>query len=147
MLRVLLPEADATNSEEATSESGRQRGHGETVLVVEDEAVIRELTVRMLGSLGYRVHDASGGDAAMAFLRQEENQVDLVLTDVVMPGLSGARFLQELQGWDAELPVILMSGHAEDRLSSVDWKSMTAGFLRKPFSMDELAESVHRALR
>jgi len=138
---VLLPACD---EEAAVPASGAGPGAvtgTETVLVVEDQETVRELVSEMLGEVGYRVLTASGADEALGVT----DPYDLVLTDVVMPGMSGVQLAARLRESHPELRVILTSGYASETvLGGLDPRE--ARFLQKPFTSGELTAAVRAAL-
>jgi signal transduction histidine kinase/ActR/RegA family two-component response regulator len=118
----------------------------ETVLVVEDEDVLRRLVQRILEVHGYTVHAASNGPAALGFLRRSAGTVDLLLTDVVMPQMSGIQLVAEARRLRADLPVLFMSGYPD--LADPSGNGIPRGpeLLCKPFTSDALARAVRKAL-
>lgn len=121
------------------------RGEG-TLLVAEDEEPIRLLLVQLLTSLGFQVIEAADGHEALAKLRAHAGAVRLLLLDVTMPGLDGAATLRALRVLAPHLPVILMSGYSEGELGDRFTGADLAGFLHKPFTPEDLAARVRRAL-
>ncbi len=115
-----------------------------TVLVVEDEGAIRRLVVKILGRHGYEVVAAPDGETGLRRFA-ECGEVDLVLTDVVMPGLDGVRMVQQLRKRRPDLPVLFMSGYSGDHHRGIpdDDRAM---MLDKPFTPAQLVERVERAL-
>jgi PAS domain S-box-containing protein len=143
-LTIRLPLADAVGPSAGTAVTEplpMARGV-ETVIVVDDESQVRDICLRMLGRLGYRVYAAADGAAAIALLTTMP-AVDLVITDLVMPGVGGLELRQWLGGRPESPKVILMSGYNEELA--------TAGadgtpFLAKPFTAHELATLVRGTL-
>jgi PAS domain S-box-containing protein len=121
-------------------------GEGQLVLVVEDEPALRGLVVMMLEKLGYWVKEAANGREAVILVEEEGLKPDLLLTDVVMPEMGGSALAQRLRKDMSGLKVIYMSGYADDTV--LDHGVITPGvdFLRKPFSMADLAAQVESAL-
>jgi two-component system cell cycle sensor histidine kinase/response regulator CckA len=119
---------------------------GRAVLVVEDEPALRGLVVMMLEKLGYDVFEAGNGGEALRLIQEEGLQPDLLLTDVVMPEMSGTVLVERLQGFMPGLKVMYMSGYADETI--LDHGIIGAGmeFLRKPFSMTDLEERVEALL-
>ncbi|MEM7159913.1 MAG: ATP-binding protein [Myxococcota bacterium] len=116
-----------------------------TVLVVEDEAAIRRLVVRILGRQGYEVLAASDGESGLRRF-VERGDIDLVLTDIVMPGLDGVGLVRLLRRRRPELPIVFMSGYSGDHRRGIgvaDRKRM----LDKPFTPEQLVERIDEALR
>jgi PAS domain S-box-containing protein len=119
------------------------RGNGEVVLVVEDEPAVRIVAVRTLEENGYRVYTAEDGTDALALFFQRRNQVDLVLTDVVMEQMGGVQLVQALQRISPDVRVIVSSGHCtQDDRKSLEDCGVTA-FLDKPYKPENLLTIVH----
>ena len=128
------------------SESARQvRANGrETILLVEDEDAVRQLAAEVLGRYGYRVVAAGSGEEALGIVDLQKLRPDLLLTDVVMPGISGNELAERLrQKWRA-LPIVLMSGYSAD---AVLQNGDRIGFLQKPFTATTLGQKVGEMLR
>ena len=121
-------------------------GGTETLLLVEDEDAVRGLAVRILSEYGYTVLSAANGKDALQALREAENTVDLMVTDVVMPGMGGAELAQKTRRLQPDVPILFVSGYAdpEDRIGST--LAHRAAFLRKPFSPADLARAVRDLL-
>ena len=144
---IELPVALGEVPEREPSRQARvARGGSETVLLVEDEPSVRRLISRMLGSVGYRVLDASGGDEAQAKLAAHEGPVHLLLSDVMMRGLTGPELAQRIRAARPGIRVLLMSGLAEGggREHADLWAE--ASFLAKPFTTQVLLERVRQLL-
>ena len=124
------------------------RGRGERVLLVEDEAAVRQAVSDMLERLGYQVSAASDGAEAMGLWRKELGSFDLVLSDIVMPGgISGDDFAEQVLREKRDLRVVLMSGYRpEVRIHSPDLVPRIS-FLQKPFSATALADVLHERLK
>jgi two-component system CheB/CheR fusion protein len=121
------------------------KGEGE-VLVVDDELTVRSFLGAALPHLGFQVVTASNGAEAVELIRASSQQPDVVLLDLTMPGLSGAETHQAMRALRPELRIILMSGFDEAEATSGIPPSRLAGFLRKPFLLDDLAASLRNAL-
>lgn len=117
-----------------------------TVLVVDDEPVVRRLAYRILNDAGYRVLEASDGAEALEVLRAAPSRIDLVIVDAIMPNLDGAALSTEIfETWPTQR-VLLMSAHGEEVFSRLGLKRMSAPFLAKPFTEEEMLSKVERAL-
>jgi two-component system cell cycle sensor histidine kinase/response regulator CckA len=115
-----------------------------TVLLVEDEPMVRSVAERALTRHGYKVVTADNGEDALEVLRSGEN-IDLLITDVVMPGMDGPSMVLEARKTWPDLKILFMSGYAEEQLrKSIDIENVN--FLPKPFSVTELAEAARRAV-
>jgi len=128
-------------SEEATALHGK-----ETILVVEDEDVLRELAVESLKHFGYQVLTASNGKEALKLCSQIEPHPDLVLTDVVMPKMSGKKLVDKLVELYGPLRVLYMSGYTEDSIVHHGILNPHTDFIQKPFDPLHLAKKVREVL-
>jgi DNA-binding response OmpR family regulator len=115
-----------------------QRGTG-TVLLADDEPLLRELGETILTQAGYTVLTAPDADALKSLLTEYSGAIDLLLTDVNMPGISGPELASLVRERRPNIRVLYMSGWAADEIKSVD---RDAGFLQKPFSPSELTAKV-----
>jgi two-component system cell cycle sensor histidine kinase/response regulator CckA len=114
----------------------------ETILIVEDDEDVRVLTALMASNAGYHVHTAANGDAALALLDRSAAEVQLVVTDMVMPGMTGRRFAAELKARRRETKVLYMSGYIDDqRVMAPD-----EHFIGKPFSSAALLRKIRDVL-
>ena len=115
-----------------------------TVLLVEDEPTVRSVAERALTRHGYKVLTADNGEEALEILGREET-IDLLISDVVMPGMDGPMVVREARKSRPELKILFMSGYAEEQLrKSIDIENVN--FLPKPFSVTDLAEAARRAM-
>ncbi len=119
---------------------------GETMLVVEDEALIRSNVRECLQQLGYCVLEAESAEAALRVCDEQAGKIDLVLTDLVMPGMGGHQLAAELVRRYPSVRMLFMSGYTEDSAARRDILLQGSAFLQKPFSVAELSHSVHLAL-
>jgi two-component system cell cycle sensor histidine kinase/response regulator CckA len=118
----------------------------QTILVVDDEPVVRRLAYRILNAAGYRVLEAADGAEALTVLREARGPVDLVVVDAVMPNVDGATLTGRIfDDWPSQR-VLLMSAHGEDVFGRLGLQRMRAPFLGKPFTDEELLAKVSRAL-
>ncbi len=144
--KVYLPQADAAEIAAAAPPAvARPRSGSETVLVVEDADGLRELTRRLLERDGYKVLVAANAEAALR-LFEENERIDVLLTDIVMPGTSGPQLTTQLAGRRPNLKVIYMSGYTEE--SIVEHGVLNAGiaFLHKPFTSASLVGKIREVL-
>ena len=129
---------------EAIAESAAPIGGSETVLVVEDEPALRELEKLMLEDAGYDVLAAENAAEALELARR--HAVDLVVVDIVMPGMSGPRFVDELRARGREVPAIFVSGYGTDELSNRGVATSDSQVIQKPFHADVLLSNVRKVL-
>jgi CheY-like chemotaxis protein len=118
----------------------------ETILVVEDEAEVRAMIAEVLESSGYTVFEAAGAEEALRVCTAEENAVDLVLTDVIMPGHSGGELATWLGERMPDLRLMFMSGYTDDAVVRSGAFSRGNVFLQKPFRLSDLLHKVREAL-
>jgi CheY-like chemotaxis protein len=143
-LRLFLPRTAGAAAETAPVPVAAQAvdGTGETVLVVEDNAALRRVAVRLLGRLGYTVIEADSGEAALAQLAT--TQVHVLFTDVVMPGgMNGFELAQRARTAQPDIKVLLTSGFPEQL---TDPAAVGARLLNKPYRADDLALAVRETL-
>ncbi|MBI3568575.1 MAG: PAS domain-containing protein [Gemmatimonadetes bacterium] len=143
--RVYLPRTDGVvEPARKPSDVAAEKGSG-TILVVEDETVVRQLVERSLRAYGYTVLTAADGREALDIAAKSGSDIDLVITDVIMPGLSGTDLAARLRDERPGLPVLFMSGYPDHaRMSSPDIPAER--LLQKPFTPAQLAHRVHEAL-
>ena len=143
---AVFPATDeAAGPEGAPAETLRPRG-GETILVVEDEDAMREVTRRILAHNGYTVLTAAGGADAIALVERAEDPIDLVVTDVVMPQMLGKEVVRRLLSVRPGLRVLYMSGYAQPVLASKGTLEPGVTLLEKPFSEPVLLAKVRDVL-
>ena len=121
-------------------------GGDETILVVEDEASVSNLVMRVLGGKGYRLLKALNGEQAIAVWNENEGKIDLVLSDVVMPVMGGPEFVKALRESGNDPHVLFVSGYTSNALAALTDAGMDLDLLEKPFSAAELAGRVRLAL-
>ena len=122
-------------------------GHpgSETILLVEDEDVVRDLTRRVLERQGYTVLACADGMQAVALAELNDRRIDLLLTDVVMPGMRGYDVAKRVAGTRPTIKILYMSGYAEEALVGQPAFAASA-LIEKPFAVDALARRVRETL-
>jgi two-component system, cell cycle sensor histidine kinase and response regulator CckA len=146
VIQAYWPEFQGTPEEVAhTVAAPVVRGGSECLLIAEDDTVLRALTVRTLARLGYRCLAAESAEAALVVLRSGES-VDLLVTDVVMPGMSGGSLGEHLERERPGLPILYISGFAGEDVIRRGLLAAGRPFLQKPFAPDELALKVREVL-
>jgi CheY-like chemotaxis protein len=131
-------------SEEAAQEP--PPGHGETILVAEDESVVRALTVRILETAGYRVIEASDGAEAVRLFRLHASEVAAAVIDAVMPELDGRGAARRMREVRPDLPVVFATGHDFATLEDVTEGRERSSIIHKPYRAQELLLRVRRAV-
>jgi signal transduction histidine kinase/CheY-like chemotaxis protein len=146
---VFFP-ASATAPDARTVQSAPEaevRGGQETILIVEDEPVLRDMAHLILKECGYRILEACSGREALMVWDRHQGAIDLVLTDVVMPeGISGMDLAQRLLATKPKLKIVFASGYSMDNLDTAFVRNGKAGFLQKPYTHLTLAKAVRSAL-
>jgi two-component system, cell cycle sensor histidine kinase and response regulator CckA len=123
-----------------------QQGGVETILLVEDEATLRNLADRILSKNGYRVLSAKDGVEAMALIESHEGPIDLLVTDVIMPKAGGREVAEHALRKSPRTKVLYISGYADDAVVLNGVLDADVPFLAKPFSPDALLRNVRRIL-
>ena len=136
---------DKPREEEGSTPAGHSGSRTATILLVEDEMPLRRLLFQVLTAAGHAVLEAANGEEALALGERRSQPIDLLLTDVVMPGMSGPELVGRLRSVRPNLPVLYMSGYDRDL---IDQKTLetAAGFLPKPFGPRALLEGVDQLL-
>ena len=141
---LFLPRTRASLPKTVLEEPGRPKStRAATILVVDDDAAVRELTVHALEALKYRVFEAHSGPAALELIRATE-VLDLILIDLVMPGMNGRDLAGQIRADDPNRAILFMSGY--DDLSGTEDPFANEMVIKKPFKLVELAAAVERAL-
>ena len=143
---IYLPQvAEAARPLRPTPISVPARGD-ETILIVEDEESLRRVAQRVLALAGYTVLEATNGGDAMRLLERHEPPVDLVLTDVVMPGMSGGELASRIREWNPEMKILFTSGYADDAIGHHGVLDEGVHFLAKPYAIADLTNKVREVL-
>jgi len=143
---IFLPASDRVLEEEAQPFDDAIKTGCETVLVVDDEIVIRDVTKEMLEDLGYRVLTARSGEEAISLFRSRVGGIDLVILDMIMPGTGGGEVYDALRAMDPDVRVILSSGYSIDGKAREIMERGIREFLQKPFRMEDLSRKVRSVL-
>jgi len=147
--KVYLPGlvgARTESSPEPAATGPAAAGSG-TILLVEDEPALREAAVEHLRSLGYEVLDVADGEQALRVAQEFPRAIDLLLTDVIMPGLGGTELGHQVQRLRPEIRVLYMSGYTENAALQDPATKLPGHFLQKPFSFRVLGEAVMELLK
>jgi PAS domain S-box-containing protein len=142
--RITLPRAIGEETETAPRDTSAT--NHQTVLVIEDEPLVRRMVERTLARAGYTVLAARSGNDALSMCERHEGKIHLVLTDVVMPRMSGPEVAQRILDQRPEVRVLYMSGYADDALDGRGLERGDVAFLRKPFQPDELTDKMRDVL-
>jgi CheY-like chemotaxis protein len=127
--------------------AAEQSGRGETVLVVEDEAGLRELVCRGLEESGYSVLDAGCAQEALVVAGKHTGTIDLLLTDIIMPGMLGTTLAEKMRQIRPGIRLLFISGYPDNAVVQHGFVAESAPFMEKPFTLDALARKVHEVLK
>jgi two-component system cell cycle sensor histidine kinase/response regulator CckA len=151
IFRIFLPVYDAPP--EAKPEAPKARpaprdlsGAGR-ILFVEDEDMVRGVAARLLRARGYEVIEAADGEEALIICEEQAGKIDLLISDVIMPGMDGPTLLKKARGYLGSAPVMFISGYAEADFSDMLEGETDVTFLPKPININSLAEKVKQALQ
>jgi two-component system cell cycle sensor histidine kinase/response regulator CckA len=148
--RIYLPQHMAGIEKSTKAESGEDgprdlTGIG-TILLVEDEDAVRLFSARALRNKGYQVLEARSGEAALEIINEHLDEINLIISDVVMPKMDGPTMIKEVRARRSDVPVIFISGYAEDAFRRRVDTGEEAHFLLKPFTLKQLAAKVKEVL-
>lgn len=118
----------------------------ETILLVDDEAMVVDVTKELLKSMGYAVIAANGGEQAISELSTMADSVDLVILDMIMPGMDGSATFDRIREMQPAIPVILSSGYALDGKADEIMKRGCSGFIQKPYTISKLSDKIRTVL-
>jgi two-component system, cell cycle sensor histidine kinase and response regulator CckA len=118
----------------------------ETVLFVDDEEEIVKVSKALLEIMGYRVLTARNGQEALQVYQQRKEDIDIVLLDMIMPGMNGSHVYEKLKAINEDVRVLLLSGYSKDREATAILASRCDGFIQKPFKVQDLSRSIRQAL-
>ncbi len=145
VFHIALPQDHTVAAPRAASAPSMRAG-SETVLVTEDEVTVRTLVHRLLEEAGYTVLPAAGASEALRVCREYPGPIDLLLTDVVMPHMSGTALARQAAALRPDMHVLFMSGYSGAEIAARGLSDTSLALLRKPFSAGELSDAVRNAL-
>jgi two-component system cell cycle sensor histidine kinase/response regulator CckA len=145
--KVYLPRVDENAQEyRQATDTGEVLQGTETILLAEDEEIVRTLAREILESYGYQVLEAANGGAALLICERHTGAIDLLITDVIMPEMSGRELSERLSQLRPAMKVLYMSGYTDDAIIHQGVLDTGANFIQKPFSPDALAQKVREVL-
>ena len=145
---VYLPRVEESAEELSPAKSQQNEAGGcETVLLVEDEESVRELVRVTLVSRGYNVLEAENGECGLRIAEAFKEHIDILITDVVMPGIGGRELAKKLVSLRPGIRVLYLSGYTEDAVVTPGALGPSSAFLQKPFTLQNLAKKVREVLR
>ena len=147
--KIYLPVGDNNRyaNDTGSDEEEKDLQGTETVLLVEDNPDVRDMTHRILEKLGYRVYTAESPEIALGILTDQNRNIELLLTDVVMPGMNGRQLYQEALRHHSNLRVLYMSGYTENVIAHRGVLDEGIHYIQKPFTSRDLAFRIREAFR
>jgi PAS domain S-box-containing protein len=146
---VYLPRAaeeEVETEEERPETVGKETTGNRTILLVEDEEMVRELAIEIFRGTGYTVLEAPNGEQALSVCERHAGKIDLVVTDVVMPGMNGIELARRLDGLRPGIPILFMSGYSEEAMEDLGRTVKGRAFLQKPITPTILSRKVQEIL-
>jgi CheY-like chemotaxis protein len=145
--KIYLPRVvEPDGTEELKDSSPRLALGAETILLVEDEELVRSLSRQVLESCGYSVIEAGDGVEALEIFEKSEKRIDLLITDVVMPRMGGPELAEKLLALVPNLPILFASGYTDDAIVRHGVLETNVNFIQKPFTIDDVARKVRDLL-
>lgn len=142
---IYLPASEKNVMKEKRDEETLARGT-ETILLADDEKMVLEVSKEMLEFLGYRVYPAGSGQEAIAVFQEKRAEIDLVILDMIMPGMSGEETFNRLRGIDPHARILLSSGYSIDGEARTMMDRGCNGFIQKPFQMKTFSRKIREIL-
>jgi len=146
VFHLYFPVVDSAESEPLVEQRPLPRGQGECILFVDDEPAVVQIGARMLTKLGYRPLAFTSATEALAAFQEKPNEIDLVVTDLTMPDLSGVELARRVYALRPGLPLVITSGHMQADDADQARALGVRYFVEKPFMLNTLAETFHHAL-
>ena len=143
---IYFPAVDAPLTTTVTPEIKDLKGQGEIILLVEDDEALRESVSTYLDLHGYKVLEASDGDQALRMANQHAESIEVLVTDIILPKLSGAELAREVTKKFPHVVTLYMSGYTDREVINYDPASSTAGFLQKPFALQTLLQKLREMI-
>ncbi len=145
--KVYLPAVEATETQHPTAALELPKGEGELILVVDDEAAVREIAKTLLEAHNYRVLTASDGVEAITLYAQHQDEVKVVLTDMMMPAMDGPTAIRILQKMNSQIKIIAASGIGLKETLAAAADTGVKTFLSKPYTLEELLKTLQEVLQ
>ncbi|MGZ6275350.1 MAG: ATP-binding response regulator [Syntrophales bacterium] len=142
---VYLPASEKEFVKEAHVPADAVKGEG-TILLVDDEDMIVEVSRELLEVLGYHVHVAKNGRDAIEIYKEKQNEIDVIILDMIMPGMSGEEIFEVLKSINPDVRVILSSGYSINGKAKEIMKRGCKAFIQKPFQMGDLSDKIQKVL-
>ncbi len=144
--KVFFPATSPARKAEIEQAPSARASRGEIILVVEDEDDLRRMIVRALRLLDYQILEACTGEEAVDIIQKKNSAIDLLITDIVLPGIGGARVAQVVSSLVPKVKVLFMSGYTDNAMFHQKLLEAGSAFIQKPFTLDALEEKVAKIL-
>jgi len=145
--KIYLPRVEKETGKGRPSDEIKKPSRGvETLLLVEDDAAVREVTLAMLADSGYKILQASSGDEALKICEEHKGEIHLLLSDVVMPGMSGKELADRIIEEHSGMKVLFMSGYTDNAIQHHGVLEPGTAFIEKPFSQAVLTRKIRDVL-
>ena len=144
---IYLPASNRKLEEKAPAPNSQVAGGSESILLVDDETIVLDAVGNMLRHLGYNVKTANSGAQAVETYRAHKQEIDLVILDMVMPGMGGSDTFNQLREINPEVRVILCSGYSADGHAAEILERRCQGFMQKPFTLSKLSQKLHEVFQ
>lgn len=142
---LLFPIAAGVDIEVTTLQATGKSGNGEQILLVEDTAEVREVTQEILREAGYAVTSVECANDALTRIRGNDS-IDLLLTDIGLPDMSGRKLVEIARSWRPSLPILFMTGYEEDPSAARQFTELGTALIQKPFEVTQLLNQIHKQL-
>jgi len=144
---IYLPLEDSLELNKGPEESSILLAQGETILLVDDEESMREITGEILTSLGYQVLTACNGEVAVEMFKAHQNDIGLILSDIVMPVMGGIELAISIRQLDNNIPIIFATGYDKDEAIPSEDRIHNSIIISKPFSFEEISQLIREMIR
>lgn len=118
----------------------------QTILLVDDEEIVRDVGVQMLEAFGYKVYEAANGQKAVTIFKEKYSEIQLVILDMVMPEMGGKEVFEKIKEINPDVKVLLSSGYNADSDAAEIMDKGCNGFIQKPFNMKELSSKINEVI-
>ncbi|MGD9819161.1 MAG: PAS domain S-box protein [Desulfomonilaceae bacterium] len=143
---IFFPAVISSETEKDSDEEIKQIGGGETILLVDDDQMVRELCVRVLNNVGYKVIEASDGESALKIYKGNSEKIDLVILDLIMPGMGGKKCLERMVKFNQSVKVIVASGYYDETQDGFMISEFAKGFVAKPYDVQQMLKIIREVL-
>ncbi|MGA7143294.1 MAG: response regulator, partial [Desulfobacterales bacterium] len=145
VFNIYLPVCEAQTRKDSEVSEAVEKGN-ETILLVDDEAVILEVGSQLLEKLGYTVIKAKNGEEAIQKYQENQQKIDMIILDMIMPDMGGSEVYEKIKKIDSEIKVLLSSGYSINEQAMEILNKGCNGFIQKPFSLKDLSKKIREVL-